>query len=85
MDVGKNCNYYIDEKHIHPTSIWEASLYKAWTDIISSMIKEYDSLKDCVKQLGQSCEAEEIILFDKVAFLAIAYYSSSDTNYDEER
>ncbi len=67
-----------------PTSIWEVSLYKAWTEIVSTLIMDMDSLKLALMNFAQACNAEEVILFEKSTFLLTCHHSNKVIN-DEQR
>ena len=60
------------------TCIWETSLYRAWTYIVSSLIMDMDKLKVGLKNFALACNAEEVILFEKSTFLLTCHYSSSN-------
>ena len=70
-------NYYY-------TSIWEISLYKAFSDILSSIIKDINNIKNMLEEYSKACEADEVAIFDKNSLLAIS--SVNNKNFkDEER
>lgn len=58
-----------------PTSIWEVSLYKAWTDIVSTLIMDMKSLKLALGNFAEACNADEVILFEKSTFLLTCNHS----------
>lgn len=66
-----------------PTSIWEVTLYKAWTEIVSTLIIDMDSLKSSLANFGQACNAEEVILFEKSTFLLTCHYSNKPSSDDQ--
>lgn len=63
-----------------PTSIWDESLYKAWSQIVCSLIPNMDLFNDNLVKFNKVLDAEEIILFEKTTFLVI----SSTTSIQEE-
>ena len=66
------------------TSIWEISLYKAFSDILSSIIKDINNIKNMLEEYSKACEADEVAIFDKNSLLAIS--SVNNKNFkDEER
>jgi Ras-related GTP-binding protein A/B len=67
-----------------PTSIWEVTLYKAWTEIVSTLIMDMDTLKEALKNFAEACNAEEVILFEKSTFLLTCHHSNIPNN-DEQR
>lgn len=68
----------------YPTSMWDNTLYKAWTDIVSSLIMDKDGLRRALDLLLEACNAQEIILFEKNTFLTTCYTSKS-SQIDESR
>lgn len=66
-----------------PTSIWEVSLYKAWTSIVSTLIMDMDTLKSALSNFAEACNAEEVILFEKSTFLLTCHYSNKTMSDDQ--
>lgn len=69
---------------VFATSIWEITLYRAWTEIVSSLVQHMDSLKESLKVFANACGAEEVILFEKNTFLLTCHYSVKESS-DEQR
>lgn len=67
-----------------PTSIWEITLYKAWTSIVSSLTDNMGEIKQSLKNYAEACEADEVILFEKNTFLLTCTYNNNKFN-DEQR
>jgi Ras-related GTP-binding protein A/B len=67
-----------------PTSIWEASLYKAWTEIVYTLIAYMDLLKKALANFAEACSSDEVILFEKSTFLLTCHHSTKNIN-DEQR
>lgn len=80
--IDRSKNYQVQ---CFPTSIWEVSLYKAWTDIVSTLIMDMDNLKVALLNFAQACSAEEVILFEKSTFLLTCHYSSNKQITDDQR
>ncbi len=66
-----------------PTSIWEVTLYKAWTEIVSTIIMDMDTLKAALANFAEACGAEEVILFEKSTFLLTCHHSNKPINDDQ--
>lgn len=58
------------------TSIWDETLYKAWSKIVYHLIPNVQLLERSLKQLSDVLEADEIILFERATFLEIACHTS---------
>lgn len=54
-----------------PTSIWDESLYKAWSQIVCSLIPNMTMYQSNLKKLKDVMDASEIILFEKTTCLVI--------------
>lgn len=62
--------------HCFATSIWDATLYRAWSAIIHVLIPDTAKLGTRLAQLAQTCSATEAVIFEKATFLAILSYST---------
>ena len=58
-----------------PTSIWDETLYRAWSDIVYSLIPNVDVLKSQLDDFRSICGADEIVLFERATFLVISHIS----------
>ena len=64
------------------TSIWDDSLYNAWSQIIQSMIPVLKHMKRGIRDFGSINDCEEIVLFEKETFLIVANYTKNGTPED---
>jgi len=55
------------------TSIWDETLYLAWSSIVYSLIPNVKSLESQLKKFSQVCGASEVVLFERSSFLVISY------------
>ena len=80
----KSANFQIK---CYQTSIWEASLYKAWTQIVSELSPNKEKIEKSLQNFAEACEANEVVLFEKNTFLLCFAYSSqkADNINDEQR
>lgn len=60
------------------TSIWDETLYKAWSDIVHILLPNVGTLTDKLKDFCDACSADEVVLFEKSTFLVIAYHDNRD-------
>lgn len=58
------------------TSIWDQSLYKAWSEIIHDLIPSLSLIEEHLEKLGALIEAEEIQLFERTSFLVVSSWVS---------
>jgi len=63
-------------KEVFATSIWDDTLYKAWSQIVQLLIPNMSIIKDTLKQFANVCDCDEVVLFEKQTFLIIAYHES---------
>lgn len=57
------------------TSIWDETLFKAWSKIVYSLIPDIDQLGKHLEHICNVCEADEVVLFEKNTFLLISHSS----------
>lgn len=55
------------------TSIWDETLYKAWSSIVYQLIPNVKSLEHQLESLCEICGADEMVLFEKATFLVISH------------
>lgn len=56
------------------TSIWDETLYQAWSKIAHFLIPKIDKIESGFKDLCKICAADELVLFEKSTFLEITHY-----------
>ncbi|KNC86323.1 Ras-like GTP-binding protein A [Sphaeroforma arctica JP610] len=61
------------------TSIWDETLYKAWSSIVYSLIPNVRLLELHLSKFADILEADEVVLFERATFLVISH--STRTNY----
>lgn len=61
---------------VHGTSIYDETLYKAWSSIVNTLIPNVRNLSKHLRIFAEACNATEVILFERTTFLVIA--TSSD-------
>jgi Ras-related GTP-binding protein A/B len=60
------------------TSIWDISLYKAWTYIISEFIPKKDKMKELLKKFVLACGVDEVVLLEKNILIKICSYNEKE-------
>ncbi|KAI3378502.1 hypothetical protein SNEBB_008588 [Seison nebaliae] len=63
---------YHKEIKYFATTIWNESLYLAWSAILHDQIKDIDKIEKLINRLLDVLDAEEIILLEKCTLLVIA-------------
>jgi Ras-related GTP-binding protein A/B len=54
------------------TSIWDETLYKAWSEIVTNLIPNIGMLETHLQSFRQICQATEVVLFERATFLVIS-------------
>ena len=55
------------------TSIWDETLYKAWSEIVTNLIPNIRLLETHLNKFCKICDAEEVVLFERATFLVISH------------
>ena len=51
------------------TSIWDETLYKAWSQIVYQLVPNVKGLEKTLENFAEIIDADEILLFEKATFL----------------
>lgn len=54
------------------TSIWDETLYRAWSVIVYSLIPNISVLESALQEFCRLCRADEVVLFERTTFLVIS-------------
>ena len=60
----------------YPTTIWDQSLYKAWGNIVHSLIPNLKVMEEYLRHLADAIEAEEVVLFERTTFLTVISHTT---------
>jgi Ras-related GTP-binding protein A/B len=55
------------------TSIWDETLYKAWSNIVHLLIPNVHQLESGLSNFATILDADEVLLFERATFLVIAH------------
>jgi Ras-related GTP-binding protein A/B len=58
------------------TSIWDETLYRAWSQIVSFLLPNIKVLEKNLKVFCETLNADEVVLFERSTFLVISYYDA---------
>ncbi|KAG1164146.1 hypothetical protein G6F37_000561 [Rhizopus arrhizus] len=61
---------------VFQTSIWDESLYAAWSKIIRCLVPNINALQNGLNKFCDICDADEIVLFERTTLLVIANSAS---------
>ncbi|VDO48527.1 unnamed protein product [Onchocerca flexuosa] len=59
-------------RQCYRSSIWDETLYKAWSAIVCHLVPNVASMEARLKQFAVILDADEVLLFEKATFLVIA-------------
>ncbi|VDM96056.1 unnamed protein product [Thelazia callipaeda] len=60
-------------RQCYRSSIWDETLYKAWSAIVCHLVPNVSSMEARLKQFALVLDADEVLLFEKATFLVIAH------------
>merc|ERR1712071_320714 len=55
------------------TSIWDETLYKAWSSIVYMLIPNVKDMESSLNEFAEILDADEVLLFEKATFLVISH------------
>ncbi|KAK3744762.1 hypothetical protein QZH41_013315 [Actinostola sp. cb2023] len=55
------------------TSIWDETLYKAWSSIVYQLIPNVTQLEQNLENFASIIDADEVLLFERATFLVISF------------
>jgi len=64
---------FSDSVEFFPTSIWDQSLYRAWTQIIYFLIPNASTIENLLQQLAEVIDARELILYERTTCLMVTH------------
>ncbi|THW91056.1 GTP-binding protein GTR1 [Aureobasidium pullulans] len=68
QDAGKDVDFW-------GTSIWDQSLYKAWTQVIYYLVPNAGAIENLLRQLAEVIDAHELILYERTTCLMVTHVS----------
>ena len=57
----------------YKTSIWDETLYRAWSSIVYSLIPNISEIEKNLHRFCEVCGADEVVLFEMATFLKISH------------
>jgi len=55
-----------------PTSIWNETLFQAWSYIVRSLVPNLLPINEALTKLCKICESDEVVVFEKHTFLVVS-------------
>ena len=75
-------NNFKDKTQCFRTSIWDETLYKAWSTIVSILLPNINQLKLSLQRFCSTIRANEVVLFEKSTFLMISHFDAANHEDD---
>lgn len=75
----------VDHFQIYGTSIWDETLYKAWSEIVTNLIPNISLLETHLNNFCRMCDADEVVLFERATFLVISHAQAEDYSVTRAR
>lgn len=64
-----------DQVDFWPTSIWDQSLYRAWTKVIYFLVPNASVIESMLGKLAELIDAKELILYERTTCLVVTHVS----------
>lgn len=65
------------------TSIWDETLYKAWSTIVYSLVPNIKLIEANLDNFTKICSADEVVLFERATFLVISHSTNRKTEHPD--
>ncbi|SMQ53588.1 unnamed protein product [Zymoseptoria tritici ST99CH_1A5] len=83
-DIRATCDdegFHSAQVDFCPSSIWDQSLYKAWTQVIYFLVPNANTIESMLQRLADLLDAREMILYERTTCLVVTHI----TRGNEER
>jgi Ras-related GTP-binding protein A/B len=70
--IRKASEGYANTVQFFQTSIWDETLYRAWTHIIRNLIPNSVAIDETLQRLAQAMDARECVLYERTTCLQVA-------------
>ena len=77
-EVGSICKeegFRPEQLDFSPTSIWDQSLYRAWTKVIYYLVPNAVGIESLLQRLADMLDAREMILYERTTCLVVTHIS----------
>ncbi|KAJ2771302.1 hypothetical protein IWQ57_002279, partial [Coemansia nantahalensis] len=59
------------QPHVYGTSIWDHTLYKAWSQIVFTLVPNMATIQGNLERFCELTDAAEVVLFERATFLVV--------------
>ena len=82
--IEESCNSVgVQHFQCFGTSIWDETLYKAWSEIVTNLIPNIGVLESHLSDFCRICDADEVVLFERATFLVISHAQAKKDTSDD--
>jgi Ras-related GTP-binding protein A/B len=82
QETCKSCG--VESFQFYGTSIWDETLYRAWSEIVTALIPSISILETHLNHFCRASDADEVVLFERATFLVISHAQAADEEQDAE-
>jgi Ras-related GTP-binding protein A/B len=83
--IGESCaSCGVQNFQCFGTSIWDETLYKAWSEIVTNLIPNISLLETQLNKFCRVCDADEVVLFERATFLVISHAQADDHEEEDD-
>lgn len=75
-DIRMTCEvegFVHEQVDFGPTSIWDQSLYKAWTQVIYYLVPNASTIESMLQKLAELLDARELFLYERTTCLVVTH------------
>ena len=77
-DIRSTCDeegFLPEQVDFWATSIWDQSLYRAWTQVIYFLVPNASAIENMLRKLAELLDARELILYERTTCLIVTHIS----------
>ncbi|KAF2769210.1 hypothetical protein EJ03DRAFT_343530 [Teratosphaeria nubilosa] len=78
MDTCLDEGFLEQQIEVWPTSIWDQSLYRAWTQVIYFLVPNAATIEGMLRNLATLLDARELILYERTTCLVVTHVTRSE-------
>jgi len=77
-------NFGVQKFQCFGTSIWDETLYKAWSEIVTNLIPNIGLLESHLDDFCRVCDADEVVLFERATFLVVSHAQAKNRTNEKD-
>lgn len=87
-DIGAICEdegFVSKQVEFYQSSIWDQSLYRAWTQVIYFLVPNAGVIESMLQKLAQALDAREMILYERTTCLVVTHITRGNESHNPYR